>query len=209
MGQPPQSDLSPQESIFRALIAGVALTLVVAGQFVFYIVPPDRAYGLPWGLALSGIGIALFVWASVWRLPSWATARIVHWRLSPAFLWGAAALLLSGLTTLASVAFENSGQANFLPVTLLWLGAGACYLVAAGWNQPVGDWRRWLRAHSTELMAVGFITLMAAGLRFYQLGTLPRVINGDEGVLGQAALLTDRLPLANPFALSANFGAVY
>ena len=56
---------------------------------------------------------------------------------------------------------------------------------------------------------VGGLTLAAGTLRFYQLGALPRIINGDEGVLGQAALLTDRLPLADPFALSANFGAVY
>lgn len=209
MTQSSQPDPSHPEAVPRALLAGLGLALVVAGQFVLNVVAQDTAYGLPWGLALSGVGMVLFVWASVWRLPTWVTSRIARWRLSPPLLWGGAAILLSILTTVASVALEDFGQTNFLPVTFLWLGAGVCYLVAVAWNQPLGDWRRWLHAHRAELMVVGLITLGAGALRFYQLGALPRVINGDEGFMGQAALLTDRLPLANPFALWANFGAIY
>jgi predicted membrane-bound mannosyltransferase len=50
---------------------------------------------------------------------------------------------------------------------------------------------------------------LAAGLRFYQLGGISRVIDGDEGRIGQAALQTNQNPLANPFAPFENFGGIY
>jgi 4-amino-4-deoxy-L-arabinose transferase-like glycosyltransferase len=46
-------------------------------------------------------------------------------------------------------------------------------------------------------------------LRFYALGQIPRVINGDEGLIGQAALLAQQPPLANPFALFENLGGLF
>ncbi|MBI5828465.1 MAG: hypothetical protein HZB20_02735 [Chloroflexi bacterium] len=48
----------------------------------------------------------------------------------------------------------------------------------------MSQWRSWLLAHRAEMAAVGLVTLVGAGLRFYQLGAVPRVINGDEGLVG-------------------------
>ena len=53
------------------------------------------------------------------------------------------------------------------------------------------------------------VTLGAALLRFIDLGQLPRVINGDEGLIGQFVLAAKRNPLANPWSLFENIGGLY
>ncbi len=198
-----------KEQISLALLNGIALLLVLGGQFVFYIVPQGQPYGLIGGLLLSALGVLLFIAANAGPLPRSVGRLIARWQISPTWLWLGAAAALAGLTVVVSVAFEQFGQTNYLPVIFFWLASGACYLAALACHRQPGDWRGWLRGHRNELLLVGALTLVAGVLRFYMLGAIPRIINGDEGVLGQAALLTDRLPLANPFALSANFGAVY
>jgi 4-amino-4-deoxy-L-arabinose transferase-like glycosyltransferase len=96
-------------------------------------------------------------------------------------------------------------------VLILWAGGLSLYLAAFVARRPAAraDWRAWWRTYRAEALGLGAITLAGAFARLYQLGSLPRVINGDEGLLGQAALLTRQLPLANPFASFENFGALY
>ena len=193
----------------RAVITGFAVALVLAGQIVFYSVPRDRSYGLPWGLALTVGGILLFVLASARRIPSAVMARLARRPISPSVLWLAAAIGLACLTAAVSVAFENYGQTNYLPLLFLWYSGAGCYLAAMAMSQPIKFERTWLSAHRNELLGVGAVTILAAALRFYALGAIPRIINGDEGLMGQAALVTSQIPLANPFALYQNFGAWY
>jgi hypothetical protein len=49
------------------------------------------------------------------------------------------------------------------------------------------------------------VSLFAAAIRFYRLGEMPRVLDGDEGRVGLFALSTVAGDLANPFALWENF----
>jgi hypothetical protein len=201
----------------RAVLMGLGLLLVLTGQFYFYVIPRERYDGLAWGLVLSAVGTGLFVAGVAGRIPArasaWLAVRLPAWLarrpLPPVALWVGAAVSLSVLTSAADTAFERFGQVNYLPVVFLWLGAAICYMAAFAAGQGGRDWRAWARAHRTELLLVGLLVAATAGLRFYNLGAIPRIINGDEGVLGKAALLTERPPLANPFALSANFGGVY
>jgi 4-amino-4-deoxy-L-arabinose transferase-like glycosyltransferase len=114
------------------------------------------------------------------------------------------------LATATMLVFQQYERQNYLPVLNLWIGAAACYLTAFAGTIPTrADIRNWWRAHWKECLAVGLLTALAAGLRFYKLGDLPRVINGDEGWLGSIALSTINPPYANPFALWENFGALY
>jgi hypothetical protein len=206
-GVPPNS--GEGQPTLRAIGMVLGLLLVLTGQFFFYVFPPDQSAGVTWGLALSLAGTALFVVATVGRIPARAEAWVTRRPVPPALLWLGAAILFCVLTAGADAAFERSNQTDYLPVVFLWLGAAVCYVMALALGWRGRDWRAWARAHRAELLLVGGLVLIAAGLRFYALGAIPRIINGDEGVLGKAALLTDRLPLASPFALSANFGGLY
>ncbi|MCC6191464.1 MAG: glycosyltransferase family 39 protein, partial [Anaerolineales bacterium] len=107
------------------------------------------------------------------------------------------------------VAFDRQLRSNYLPVLLLWLSAGLAYALAFVEGAARLDWRGWWRRYGREAFGVGLVVLLGAGLRFYLLGSLPRVINGDEGLLGQAALATNQPPLSNPFSLYTNFGGIY
>jgi 4-amino-4-deoxy-L-arabinose transferase-like glycosyltransferase len=120
------------------------------------------------------------------------------------------AIVLSVMATLVDVIWAQLDRTNYWPVIVLWISAALAYASAFLREAPrLGSLRAWLSAHRGELLGIGLITLMAAGLRFFQLGDVPRVIDGDEGRLGQAALQTNLNPLANPFALFENFGGLY
>ncbi len=89
-----------------------------------------------------------------------------------------------------------------------WAWIAAIVLVAGpwlvAWRFEQGWWteaRTWIRTHRWEMAALGIITLLGAWLRFYNLGSAPFSISGDEGSIGleiQRVLSGD---LQNPFSL--------
>ncbi|MCC7359569.1 MAG: glycosyltransferase family 39 protein [Anaerolineales bacterium] len=192
------------EATARALVGGLALTLVVAGQFI--LVLNSSLAGLGW--AVSAAGLLLFLLGRLRPAPRWLAAALPA-ALAPQTLWLPAAFVLSALATGLSLAFQQYDLTNYLPVLLVWAGAAAAYLAAWLPAAPRPNWRAWWAAYGREALVVGALILLGLGLRLYQLGWLPRVINGDEGVLGEAALNTASHPLANPFALFENFGSLY
>ena len=194
------------QQITRALISGLALILAIAGQFALYTAPVS----LPVGLILSAVAIVLFVWMSVYAPPAWAVRPVAWLKISYQALLIGLAILLSLLSAILSTTFERAGRTNYLPVLILWAGSAVTYVAAfASVRLKLTGGREWLKDHWRELAILSVVTMVAAVLRFYKLGLIPRVINGDEGVIGQAALLTRQLPLANPFALFENFGSLY
>ncbi len=195
----------PDGPTARIVFGALALILVGLGQFTLLLQP--RPAGWPaWLMVIGGtlFLLVLVLPAAVWdRLPRWAQ------RLPARPMWLAAAAILSAGATALSLANQAADRRNYLSVLLLWFGAMAVYV--AGFANPAWtpDWRGWRRRYGREALGVGVLLLAGAALRFYQLGQIPRVINGDEGVLGQAALNTANNPLANPFALFENFGSLY
>jgi hypothetical protein len=187
------------------LLGSLALVLAVAGQLALTVSP--RGLGL--GLALSAGAVLMLGWASFRPAARWLASVVGRLGLSHRPLLIGLAAILSALTAIWGVAYEELGRTNYMPVLAL-LSAGALTYAGAFVNgATLAGWRERLRPLRLELALLGLIVLTAAGLRFILLGDLPRVINGDEGLLGQAALLTRELPLANPFALFENFGALY
>jgi hypothetical protein len=92
----------------------------------------------------------------------------------------------------------------------IWLFGAFCFLMAFIPQQMSSfDWKTWFVAHKTELILFGLIFLLAAAERFYKLGQLPRVIDGDEGLIGMFAQSSISNTLVNPFALWENIGALY
>jgi 4-amino-4-deoxy-L-arabinose transferase-like glycosyltransferase len=194
----------------RLLLTGFGVLLVLTGQLALYLAPADQASGIIPGVVLSLAGVVLVLVMEVYSPPQWANRWATRVGLSSTVAIASLALLLAVLTAAAEVVFEQVAQVNYLPVVVLWFLSGIVY-VGAFVHAPL-DWkgaRGWLAVHRWELLAIGLVTLVAAGLRFYQLGSLPRVIDGDEGRLGLAALQTNQNPLANPFALWENFGGIY
>jgi hypothetical protein len=194
----------------KGVLAFIAILCITVSQILLFVLPQDDAATAMSFFWLSIAGVVLFLWSQFSR-PS-RSERIVFSRIRlPASAWRVlAGLAFSVLATVSMVLFENYGRTNFIPVTTLWLAGAACYLSAFFPNGlPPIHIRVWLRTHWMELLGVGSVTLLACVLRLFQLGELPRVINGDEGWLGNMAISTHELPLANPFALWENFGGIY
>ena len=199
----PQSP-RPADQIARALAASLALILLVVGQMVLLTLPDGTAAGL----LTSLLGIIIFIIFAVRPSPtrlSRATERVhLSYR---AILTGIAiglAIIAAGL----SVVFEIRDRTDYTPVLVIWAGSLLALVAtfAEGRSFPV---RAWLKDHRNELLLLATITLGVAALRFIALGQLPRVINGDEGLIGQFILAGKGNPLANPWSLFENIGGLY
>lgn len=184
----------------------IALLITIAGQLALY----TTLNGLTLGLALSLIGLLVFFAAVVLPPPAFLVRGIARVPFSSsAFLIGAA-IVLSLLTTALSIAFEQFGRQNYTPVIILWAASAVFYVAAFAVSRTWSwDWRAWFQQYRTELIALALVVLVAGILRFYQLGALPRVIDGDEGRLGNVSANIDQWRLVNPFALLENIGGIY
>ena len=190
----------------RLLVASIGILVTLAGQLAFYLTPEGRTQGVLLGFGLSLAGALILLASLSNRLPRWAG----RWAPSTRAALLVVAVLLTLMTSGSQVMFQQMGRTNYVPVVLLWAAAAVTYAAAffeRRWD--VAAARAWLAAHRRDLALLGLIVLLGAGLRFYRLGIIPRVIDGDEGRIGQAALRTQENPLANPFALFENFGGIY
>jgi 4-amino-4-deoxy-L-arabinose transferase-like glycosyltransferase len=187
-------------------VGSLALILAIAGQFALA-VSPDW---LAWGLALNALAIVLFIWVSRHTSSTGLERVVKRLGISHRVVLIGTAAILSILAALWSVIYEQLGRTNYVPVLMLLATSALLYLGAfANGALLAPGWRERLAERRTELILLSLITAAAAAVRFYKLGEIPRVIDGDEGLLGQAALLTRQLPLANPFSLFENFGGLY
>jgi uncharacterized membrane protein len=190
--------------------AFIAVLLIMIGQIILYTTPVDENVIFPPSLWISIAGILLFIWSRLNWMPRVLQTFFARFKFSPTVLWITASVVLSSLTVLTMILFEQRGRTNFIPVLMLWLFAGLCYIAAFSKNTPsISQLWEGLKLHKREIILVGLITLLGLALRFYKLGDIPKVVNGDEGRLGLTALSTNLYPFANPFALWENFGALY
>jgi len=201
---------SPVELRFRRILALLGFLMVVFGQFWVFAEPATLDALPPSTLILSGIGLAFFFASFFIRLRPSFQSRIENFRISHKVIWVLAAVFFSCLAAFAMLLFMKYDKNTYIPVLTAWFGAGAFYVFA--FRGAIPSWKgiwSWVKAHRSELVIVGGITLVAAGLRLITLGVYPRVIDGDEGLLGLYAQTTNVGALANPFALWENFGALY
>jgi uncharacterized membrane protein len=193
------------EQTARALLAGLAFVALIIGQLTLYTTRDHPGLGL----ALTLVAVAMFIGVSVRRPPGWLVALVGRTTLSGRVLLSGFAVCLIVLASGLDIIFEQVDRINYLPVLVLWSGGILAFIAtfALGRDYP---WREWLKDNRREIIVVAGVTAAAAALRFYRLGQIPRVINGDEGLIGVFALTTDdQNPLANPFALFENFGGLY
>lgn len=130
-------------------------------------------------------------------------------RIRPAY-WIGMSILLIGFTVFSMLFFQKKDFQNYDFVLITWFCAGAFYIFAFHDSFPkMTQIRDWVKINRNELFLVGGLMLLAAILRFAGLGKYPRVIDGDEGLLGLFAQTSDTGVYTNPFALWENFGGIY
>jgi len=81
----------------------------------------------------------------------------------------------------------KGGPTTYWDVFALWCLSFAVYALAFV-RLPRLDVGTWLNEHRKEILTVGGLTLVAAALRFITLGSIPNVVDGDEGLLGTLAM---------------------
>ncbi len=205
-----KSKQDPNVDRIRGFFALLTALLVMIGQVILYTTTVSPDVVMPVSLWLCIAGVILFILNMAIRPPRFLQVLFSKLPFTWMVSWVTAAVILSLLATLSSVLYERAGRTNFLTVIALWFSAAMCYLTAFSNGISLNiQWRPWLKTHRNELIAVGAVTLLAFAFRFYQLGSTPRVINGDEGRMGIVAEMTTSGPYANPFALWDNFGTLY
>ncbi len=194
----------------RTILLFAALILVAVGQILLYVAPindeivfPSAGWYVVAGAALFGLGL----WG---RLPArFAALNRVQIPQERALLL--LALAFGGLAVFTMLTFLYGSETVYTPVLIFWAASGLSYLAAwgGGWSFSLTGLWNWLKRHQAEWLALLVIFGLGLGLRMYELGELPKVIDGDEGRVGLNVLSTREMPLANPFALWENFGALY
>lgn len=194
----------PQGNTARALAASLAMFLLLISQMILLTLPDGTVAGVM--LALTG-GV-IFIAFALREPPARVTRALARARLSfrvICLLFGGGLMAFAAFLT---VVYEMRDLIDYTPVVLIWLSGAITYVCgfAIGRTFVV---RAWLHDNRQELLIVALITLGAALLRFINLGELPRVINGDEGRIGQFVLAARGNPLANPWSLFENIGGLY
>jgi hypothetical protein len=194
----------------RRFFALVTVLAVMVGQVILYTTPVREEVVMPASIWICIAGVFLFILGNAVRPPKFLQAIFGCLLLSRITVWVIIAFVMSLLATLSMVSFAQAGRINYLPVITFWLFGAICYITAF-YERAMASlpWKDWLKEHRYELLMLGGVILLAITLRFYKLGALPFVINGDEGLIGLAAQSTISAKLANPYTIWENFGALY
>lgn len=194
----------------RRFVAFVGVFLLLLSQFLVFAHPIVEGVLLPPYLGYAIGGVVIMILSQF--IPSnafWIQLSSKHVFRDRVF-WIFVAVLLAIVTVIALNAFMVFRRLNFIPLVTIWLLGGACYVYAfANFSLDFVKVKEWFRVNRVEIFTVFGVIILAAVLRFYMLGRLPRVLDGDEGSVGNFARATVDGVLINPFALWENFGALY
>lgn len=196
----------------RRLVAFFGIFLLLASQFLTFSKPADESGALPPYTWLALIGVVILMLSQVIRPTPLLQRLSVHFYFQERAFWIFTAVLLSGLAAAAMAFFMVYTRVNYIPIVTIWLLSAACYLYAFLNSNTAMNSKTslaWLKANRAEILSVVAVMLLAAAVRFYRLGEIPRVLDGDEGNVGLFAQMTSHGMLSNPFALWENFGALY
>ncbi len=206
--QKPDIDIAIEKT--HRFFTFLSVSLVILGQIFLFTAPIEDNIIIPAPIWISVVGVILFIANLAFKPTKGMQLLFSHLPISGPFPWVISSLAASILTIIASYAFARANRNNYIPVLSFWFISAVSYVAAfmdlSGFREK---WKQFYKTHKQELIPLALIMLFAAILRFYKLGSIPRVINGDEGWLGVTAISTNSDALANPFALWENFGALY
>jgi 4-amino-4-deoxy-L-arabinose transferase-like glycosyltransferase len=205
-----RSDDAGSPDPIRITLGLMALVLLLGGQILLNTTPIEDSIPIPGAAWVIGGGAALFILALLYR-PLPVFRKISSKLENKGYVaWLSLSVSLAVLAARSSYLFEKFGSTNYIPVVTIWLASALFFLMAFIPQRGSSfDWKGWLQTHWIELIIIGIIFLLGALFRFYKLGDLPKVIDGDEGLIGLFAQETISSRLSNPFALWENIGAIY
>lgn len=205
-----QSEMGGDIGNIRRFVAFWGIFFVLVSQFLIFASPLDDSIIFPPYTWLAVLGVVVFV-VSLTLRPGPFFQKISTWPVfQERFFWVMAAFLLSILAAGATSNANLFTRINYIPVVTIWLFGAAAYVGAfLNISMNTGSMLEWFRENRSEILFVAIVTVFAAGVRFYRLGEIPRVLDGDEGRIGFFAQTTVSGLLANPFTLWENFGAIY
>lgn len=207
---PTPNEPNENETSLRQVIAFIGILLIILGQFSIFLPLVNNDQLPPNTFILSIVGFLLFVSSYFVKLKPSQKDKSHPMRIPSKIKWIIIAITFSVLTTFSMLLFIKNNQPSFIPVLTTWFASGIFYIFA--FREGLPDNKQiiaWFKNHYIELIILSGIILLGLVIRFYNLGNLPRIIDGDEGVLGLFAQSTTSGHYANPFALWENFGAVY
>ncbi len=194
----------------RRFIAFLGILFILISQFLIFSQPVDNVIVFPPYTWLAVFGVLILALSQLIR-PTLFLQKMSAWFIfQERMFWVLAAFLMSVLVTVATANLMLFARINYIPVVTIWLFSAWAY-VYTFFNVSIklNAFLDWLKKNRNEILAVAAITLLAAAFRFYRLGGIPRILDGDEGLIGLAAQTTTSGLLANPFSLWENFGAMY
>lgn len=207
------SDDNKQEdgfNIVRRILAITGISLIAIGEYLIAIPYVAGDSPFPPRFWLSIFGIVLLLISLFLKVKPAFTTKWSRLNISDTTTKVLMAVFLSALTIFSLLIFEQNARTNYIPVILTWLASGALYIVALHEDKASEfTFSAWIKKHKTEILLVGLAILVGGFLRFYQLGAVPRVLDGDEGRIGLVAKSTETTSLADPFALWENIGSLY
>ena len=193
----------------RRFFAFMGVMFIFISQFLIFSQPVDHTVVFPPYSWLAILGVVIFLSSYLIR-PAPVFEKISPWFIfGDRVFWVSAAFLMSVLVTAATVNLMLFARINYIPVVTLWLFSAWAYIYVWGDRVDVKMFFEWVRMNRNELLSVLAVILLAACFRFYRLGGVPRILDGDEGLIGLAAQTTTSGLLANPFTLWENFGSMY
>ena len=194
----------------RRFIAFLGILFILISQFLIFSQPVDNVIVFPPYTWLAIFGVLILALSQLIR-PTLFLQKMSAWFIfQERMFWVLAAFLMSVLVTVATANLMLFARINYIPVVTIWLFSAWAYVYTFfDVSIKLNAFLDWLKKNRNEILAVAAITLLAAAFRFYRLGGIPRILDGDEGLIGLAAQTTTSGLLANPFSLWENFGAMY
>lgn len=194
----------------QRIVAFFGIFLILASQFLIFSSPGDTIVFFPPYTWMAGLGVFVLILSQLIR-PTAFFQKLSGWFIfGEKPFWVLAGFLFSALAAWAMQNFMVFTRVNYIPVVTIWLlGAGAYMYAFFDVSFDSTSLLTWLKKNRNEILLLVGLILLTAFIRFYQLGVVPRVLDGDEGSVGLNAQLTVLGRLTNPFALWENFGALY
>ncbi len=194
----------------QRFVAFLGVYILLVSQFLAF--SQEVVDGVPPYTMVGVVGVLIIISSQlITPKPFWLKVSL-HPLFSERVFWIFAAILFSVLAAGATVLFSLYTRVNYIPVLTVWLLGAMSFVYAflhTSTNIQPGTVVDWFRTNRNELLLVLVVTALAAAIRLYRLGDLPRVLDGDEGNIGTYALSTSTSALRNPFALWENLGALY
>ncbi len=171
----------------------------VLGQYHFLNYPAGEKMGLI-AYVLASLLLIILIWLNQSQtkdtIPDNTSKNallFIHWKEIQSFAKThpvkTGVLITSFLLTVVMVIslFTHSTEQSYWDIFLLWLGSWLIY-TAVFISFPRIKFRSWFENNKTDLLIIFGFFLIGGFCRFYALGKIPNIIDGDEGRFGTIIL---------------------